>query len=169
MILSYAFKRIIRSWKLFTALLLGTMLAATFFAGINIGADTSAKQALNQQLSTITVDAYSSGGYNTDPSSSRTYGLSSQNWTSVKGLLKSVSGVAEAEMISRPYLSLQVKNETGSYYFYVTGIEGESRVYDGLTVTGGSTSLGANETYVVLGSKDQDKLKLGGNASFRIR
>ena len=38
------------------ALLLGVVLASTFFSGINVGADTAAKQALDQQLSEVPVD-----------------------------------------------------------------------------------------------------------------
>lgn len=45
--LTYAVKRIVRSWKLYASLILGMMLAATFFGGINVGADTIAKQALD--------------------------------------------------------------------------------------------------------------------------
>ncbi|MGC9345927.1 MAG: hypothetical protein ACP5ER_03945 [Candidatus Bathyarchaeales archaeon] len=45
-----------RSWKLFLALLIGITLASTFFAGIDIKANVTAKQALDQQLSTIYVD-----------------------------------------------------------------------------------------------------------------
>jgi len=56
LIFPYAFKRVIRSWRLFAALLLGVVLASTFFAGINIGADTAAKQALDQQLNQVPVD-----------------------------------------------------------------------------------------------------------------
>ena len=43
--LSYAIKRVIRSLGLFAALLLGVILASTFFAGVNIGAETTAKAA----------------------------------------------------------------------------------------------------------------------------
>src|SRR6058998_4387913 len=54
--ISYAFKRIIRSWKLFAALLLGMTLATTFFGGINVAADTIGKQFVDQQLSTTPID-----------------------------------------------------------------------------------------------------------------
>jgi hypothetical protein len=54
--LAYAFKHVYRSWKLFLALLIGITLACTFFAGIDIKANTTAKQALDQQLSTIAID-----------------------------------------------------------------------------------------------------------------
>src|SRR4029077_8491432 len=54
--LSYALKRIVRSWKLYASLILGMMLAATFFGGINVGADTIGKQALDAQLAYTPVD-----------------------------------------------------------------------------------------------------------------
>src|SRR5436853_1255413 len=55
-LLSYALKRITRSWKLFAALSLGMTLAATFFGGINVAADTVGKQALDAQLANTPVD-----------------------------------------------------------------------------------------------------------------
>jgi len=54
--LAYAFKHVFRSWKLFLALLIGITLACAFFAGIDIKANTTAKQALDQQLSNVPVD-----------------------------------------------------------------------------------------------------------------
>ena len=62
-VLSYALKRVTRSTWLFAALLLGVVLASTFFAGINIGADTTAKAALDQQLDQIVVDLTVSSVY----------------------------------------------------------------------------------------------------------
>src|SRR5947199_9664626 len=55
-LLSYALKRITRSWKLFAALALGKTLAATFFGGINVAADMVGKQALDAQLANTPVD-----------------------------------------------------------------------------------------------------------------
>lgn len=158
--LSYAFKRVIRSWKLFAALFLGVVLSSTLFAGINIGADTSAKQALDQQLSTITVDATITG------SSSL---LSSQNYSSAAEFFSSFDSIKKTEIISRHSgYPILIKNETESLYFTVTGIESRSKVYDGLTIVNGSSPLRANETYVVLGSKDQGKLALGDNITLRM-
>jgi hypothetical protein len=48
---------------LFLALLLGVVLASTFFAGINVVADTAAKQALDQQLSYVPVDIVVESGW----------------------------------------------------------------------------------------------------------
>ena len=101
MILSYSFKRITRSWKLFAALLLGIALASTFFSGINVGADTMVKKALDQQLSQIVIDvlAQPSGYY--EPGMGRERRLSSQNITTIANLISSVSYVEEAEIISK--------------------------------------------------------------------
>ena len=70
---SYALKRVTRSAWLFAALLLGVVLASTFFAGINVSADTTAKAALDQQLNQVFVDITVSEGYRVP--------LSSANWT----------------------------------------------------------------------------------------
>ena len=42
--------------KLFAGLALGMTLAATFFGGINVAADTGGKQALDAQLANTPVD-----------------------------------------------------------------------------------------------------------------
>jgi len=52
---------------------LGVVLASTFFAGINVSADTTAKAALDQQLNRVFVDITVSGGYRVL--------LFSANWT----------------------------------------------------------------------------------------
>ncbi len=147
--LSYAIKRIIRSFGLFAALLLGVALASTFFAGVNVGADTTAKAALNQQLSRVEVDIII-GSY-----SLRT----STVWTSAVSKVLGVNGVTGAEVISRAYWW---GNTTFENYtlLRITGISNTSRVYDGLTVTSGADLLGENETYAWVGSQDADKIEL---------
>src|SRR5437870_9310063 len=90
--LSYAFKRIIRSWKLYASLILGMMLAATFFGGINVGADTIGKQALDAQLANTPVDISLtpfSGGMSIPRSS----------FDSVSLKVKQVNGVVAAESV----------------------------------------------------------------------
>ena len=58
--LLYSFKRVLRGWRLFLALTLGILLAATFFTGINVGADAVARQSLEQTLQQLPVDAVAS-------------------------------------------------------------------------------------------------------------
>jgi ABC-type antimicrobial peptide transport system permease subunit len=150
------FKRVIRSWRLFAALLLGVVMASTFFAGINIGADTAAKQALDQHLRNVPIDIAVRSGW--EPI------WSSANATEIANVISSsdIKGVASAEVISRagwPGWMVQVDNKTA--YFVVVGISEGSRVYDGLTVTEGSSSLNANETYVWADAPSASDLKLG--------
>ena len=155
--LSYAIKRVIRSLGLFAALLLGVILASTFFAGVNVGADTTAKAALNQQLSQVPVDIVI-----------RQYGLQvskSTVWTNAVSSVKNVSEIIDAEVISRAYW---YGNTTFENYnsFRIVGISNASHVYDGLTVTSGAGSLEENEAYVWAGSKDADKIEL--NSTFTM-
>lgn len=148
--LSYAFKRVIRSWKLFAALLLGVVLASIFFAGVNVGADTAAKQVLTQQLNQVPVDivVYSRDDF-----------WSSTNATKIAEVAK-VQYVTETEIISRA-TSWEVNSSSDNAYFTLVGILDNSRVYDGLNITSGSSSLQANETYVWVDSEDAGNLNLG--------
>ncbi len=156
--LSYAFKRVVRSWKLFAALLLGAVLASVFFAGVNVGADTAAKQVLSQQLSQVPVDIVVS------PSR----GLwSSNNATEIASKVSEVSGITETEIISRTW-GMEANSSRGDAYFTLVGISDNSRVYDGLNITSGNKSLQANETYVWVDSEDAGNLNLGDSLNFSI-
>jgi hypothetical protein len=135
--LIYGLKRVIRSWKLFVALLLGVVLASTFFAGINVGADTAAKQALDQQLSGVPVDVVVAG-----------WGTvwSSDNAKEVANLVSSVESVVQTELISRSreWWMIELLDANKTTYFEVVGVSENSCVYDGLTVTDGASSLGGS-------------------------
>jgi len=146
--ISYAFKRVFRSFGLFAALLLGVMLASSFFAGINVGADTTAKAALLQQLKRIPVDI--SVG-----SSSR---LSSSDWERMASDIRQIEGVIGAEVISRATLTKKV----GENYtvIMVAAISNTSMVYEGLNVVNVEKTLGVNETYVWVGSQAASNVKL---------
>jgi len=161
--LSYALKRVLRSFGLFAALLLGVILASSFFAGINIGADTTAKAALTQQLSSMPVDIVVS-------SSSV---INSSIWAKAAAEVKQVKGVTDAEILSRAYC-FRFENVTSQegLFIWTVGISNVSRVYDGLTVLSpGSARVGVNETYVWAGSKAANKIALNSvitlNFTFR--
>ena len=159
--LSYAIKRVIRSLGLFVALLLGVILASTFFAGVNVGADTTAKAALNQQLNQVPVDIVVTY-YGSETSNST-------RWTTVATEISQISDITGAEVISRTYGYENITLENYAY-FKIVGICNAScnasRVYDGLDVTSGASSLGANEAYVWSGSKDADKIEV--NSTFTM-
>jgi ABC-type antimicrobial peptide transport system permease subunit len=155
--LSYAIKRVIRSLGLFAALLLGVVLASTFFAGVNVGADTTAKAALNQQLSQVPVDIVVTQ-YGSQISNST-------DWKTAAAEVADVNDIIDVEVISRAYW---YGNTTFENYdsFRIVGISNASHVYDGLTVTSGAGSLEENETYVWAGSKIADKIEL--NSTFTL-
>ncbi len=93
--LSYALKRIVRSWKLFASLILGMMLAATFFGGINVGADTIGKQALDAQLADTPVDMQLSPSPGFPPGSIT---VPPETFQTVASKVSQVDGVAAAEL-----------------------------------------------------------------------
>ncbi|NWF86307.1 hypothetical protein HXY32_00590 [Candidatus Bathyarchaeota archaeon] len=87
--------------KLFLALLIGVTLASTFFAGIDIKANATAKQALDQQLSSTFIDMQASIS-----------NLDSSRMLAVRDDILSVTGDADAEIISRDRVSASKKNRT---------------------------------------------------------
>src|SRR5438034_7809788 len=138
-LLSYALKRITRSWKLFAALALGMTLAATFFGGINVAADTVGKQALDAQLANTPVDmqlrAFSIDG-----------GKSLNS--SVQGLvsnLQKIDGVMAAEPVGTSNL-FNPYNASSS--ITVTGIQDASALYQHMVLVSGRKTLHANETLI---------------------
>jgi len=125
---------------LYVALFIGIILASTFFAGINVGADTTAKQALDQALANIPVD-FTASGYTT---------MSSQNITKVANAISTVQDVSGTEAISRAYSDVYLPGKDFPYSFRLAGISGGSRVYDGWT--GRPSGIEENKTYVLAGS-----------------
>jgi len=153
---SYAFKRVFRSWKLFSSLLLGATLAAAFFAGVNMGTDTIAIQSLNQQLTQIYSDMVISAP--------KTTILSSANITSLISLVSTVNGVKDVSTISRG--PGRVKFSNGNFTFI--GISNNSHIYNNLILESGSPRLGINEIYIDTDSEDAEKLNLGDNITLTI-
>ena len=161
--LSYAFKRVVRSWKLFAALLLGVVLASIFFAGTNVGADTAAKQVLDQQLSQVSVDiVVERSSYYAGPGIPEAVGLlSSENATAIAGEISNIDGVSRAEVMSGGFEVIHVSegNDTVPVPVRIIGISNNSRVYDGWR--NGVPSLQENETYVWVDSPEAGKFKVG--------
>src|SRR6266446_9580233 len=136
--LSYALKRIVRSWKLYASLILGMMLAATFFGGINVGADTIGKQALDAQLANTPVDI------SLTPASS---GISvpSSSFDNVIQRVLGVSGVVSAEALGS--VNEQFYPYNGSIP-YIKGIQDNSLLYQHLTLVSGREISSANESVI---------------------
>lgn len=139
------------------ALLLGIVLASTFFAGINIGTDKTAKAALNQQLNQVLVDMTATGSYGSP--------LASDNWTTAAEKIASINDVDDSEIISRTDLPGEGVEENRTS-FKIVGITEDSCVYRGSNLTSGASSLGENETYVWIGSQQADRLKIDDVLTF---
>lgn len=136
--IAYAFKHILRSWKIFLALLIGITLASTFFAGIDIKANVTAKQALDQQLSNIHVDMIANMHW-----------LDSTQILQAEEEISNINEVADVEIISGSWepVTLLDGNDSVSYYAKVIGITDNSHIYEGW-LNKPAEEIGENETYV---------------------
>lgn len=154
--LSYALKRIVRSWKLYASLILGMMLAATFFGGINVGADTIGKQALDAELANVPVDMqlrpFSSG-----------ISVTASSFANVTLGAKQVSGVIAAEPIG---ISGQY-NSSGSFPT-IRAVQDGSLLYQHFTVVNGQKTLNKNESLINAGSDFAQSYKSGGTVNFTL-
>ena len=147
--ISYVAKHLIRSWQLYIALLLGVALAATFFAGVNIGADTVAKQALDQALDKVPADFII-----------RTYAaMSTQNITTLIKKITAVEDVSGVEAIARTYLSFRLPAQEYLQGCTLAGISQNSQVYNGWTNP--PSDINENQTYISTDSSIAKTLKLG--------
>jgi ABC-type lipoprotein release transport system permease subunit len=134
----YAVKHVFRSWKLFLALLIGIILASTFFAGIDIKANATAKQALDQQLENVYVDMQAN-----IPNSNST------QMQAIRDKVLNVTGIVDAEIISRAYtvhMKILGKNNSADYV-NIVAIANNSQVYDGW-LNRPLNGIGENATYV---------------------
>jgi len=147
----YAVKHVFRSWKLFLALLIGITLASTFFAGIDIKANVTAQQALDQQLNNVYVDMQA-----------RTYSLNSTLILSAKEKISELEGITSVEIISRAEgrVRLVNGNSVKEYFVRTTGIENSSRIYKGW-LNKPSNGIGENETYVPENTPLASELEIG--------
>ncbi|HJW65698.1 MAG TPA: hypothetical protein VJ507_02830 [Candidatus Bathyarchaeia archaeon] len=125
MSLLYASKRILRSWHLFLALLLGIMLASAFFAGIDIKANVTTEQALDQQLSTVYKDL---------EINSYSHPLNQTELDIVQKELSQTQEITSFELLSRASLPAAINgesNQSKEIYTNVVGISDNSGVYNG--------------------------------------
>jgi len=135
MALSYAAKHVVRSWHLFLALLLGIILASAFFAGIDIKANVTAQQALDQQLTSVYKDMEISY-----------YSFDTAQLDTVQEQLSTIDGVEKFEVVSRAQGQWRATEEM-DLFPSVVGITENSKVYGGW-LNKPAEGLGENETYV---------------------
>jgi len=148
--LMYSIKHVFRNWKLFTALLIGITLAATFFAGIWVKSDMAVDDSLNKQLSTITTDMSFSAQ------------LNQTNVPMALNDILGIEGIKSVDTIARFYqaLGLPGDNYTNFYSAPVVSFPETSQVYDEWLnkPIGG---IPENYTYVIAGTQLADKVSVG--------
>ena len=157
--LSYAIKRISRSWKLFAALALGMTLAATFFGGLNVAADTVGKQALDAQLVNTPVDVNLYPGYTGIYYPVGPYQASS--YYNVTNAVKGIDGVTAAESTATAY-------SYNSSYPGIRVIQDNSLLYAHMTLVGGRKTLQANETLINVDSYQAQDFPINSSVLYRI-
>lgn len=164
MAIVYAGKRIVRSWHLFLALLLGIILASAFFAGIVIKANVTTEQALDQQLSTVYKDLEIT-------SYSPPFNLTHLN--TVQQLLSQTENIKSFEVISRASSSATVNDETNhstEVYPTLVGFSDKSKINDGW-LNKPSEGLGENETYLAQNENvrfESGQIKIGDVVSINF-
>ncbi len=161
-LLSYALKRIVRSWKLFTALILGMTLAATFFGGINVGADTIGRQLLDQQLANTPVDI-TLGGSGSIYGGQGSITIPASQFETVAAAVRQVDGVVSAETRGRSGLA-GFNVTTGP----MVAIPDSSLLYQHLTMTAGQRPAAANETLVNSNSPIANQYSIGTVLKYQI-
>lgn len=136
--LFYAVKHVFRSWKLFLALLIGVTLASAFFAGIDIKASATAKQALDQQLGNIYVDM-----------KANLYNLNTTQMLAVRDKVLKAEGVVDAEVIWVSWVPIKIFGENGSVEdnVRIVAVANHSQIYNGW-LNKPQSEIGENETYI---------------------
>ncbi len=154
--LSYALKRIVRSWKLFVALILGMVLAATFFGGINVGADTIGRQALDKQLESTPVDLrlqeFRLGSSIAVPSST---------FQTLASAVNQVNGVVSTEIRGDA-------QDAANYTLpRVKAIQDGSSLYKHIVISGAIPTL-PNQTIVGLTTGQAETFKIGDVVKYHL-
>jgi ABC-type antimicrobial peptide transport system permease subunit len=148
----YAIKHVFRSWHLFVALLIGITLATTFFAAIDVKANLSAQQALDQQLKNITVDMQFQAP------------LNSTNFRYAISNISSISGVKSVDEVARFHLPLTLPSDNYSQPLStnVVSFPDNSPLYNEM-LNRPVYGIGENQTYVLMGTDLAKRVLLGDN------
>ncbi|MCL2358405.1 FtsX-like permease family protein [Candidatus Bathycorpusculum sp.] len=155
--LMYPIKHVFRNWKLFTALLIGITLAATFFAGIWVKSDVAVDQALGMQLSSIRTDMSFGASLN-----------QTNTQLAIEDIL-SVSGVKSVDTIARfgQYLGFPDDNYTSFAYVQLVSFPDTSRIYDEW-LNKPSGGIPENYTYVITGTQLADRVSIGDTITVQM-
>jgi ABC-type lipoprotein release transport system permease subunit len=148
---------VFRNWKLFTALLIGVTLAATFFAGISIKANVAAEQTLNNQIRNVMTDMSCQAS------------LNMSNLPLVTDYIRSMENVKNVDYLTTFWspVSIPSDNYTSVNYLGFASFPNSSRIYDEWLnkPPGGITT---NYTYILEGSNLAKKVSIGDNITTMI-
>lgn len=155
--LLYPIKRISRTWKLFLALLIGVVLASTFFAGMDVKANLTAKQALEQQLNSVLVDVEFNSRVNF-----------TNNADAQQDML-GIEGVKDVELLSRSYSQMYSSsdNYTTPIYSQILYLPNNSRIWDGWQ-NKPLDGIGENETYILADTNLADRININDTLMLAI-
>ncbi len=166
--LSYALKRIVRSWKLFAALILGMMLAAMFFGGINVGADSIGKQALDQQLQSTPVDIrLIAPSTNCPPGFPCTYSLIPPSTSTVQNLVSTVSGISGVARVEEMGKTQSQEYKLNGSTPTIWAVQDNSQLYSHISIDGALPTL-PNQTLIGSTSALARTVKIGDVVSYKI-
>ena len=157
-LLLYPIKRVFRNWKLFIALLIGIVLASTFFAAIGVKANLAAEQALDQQLNSVNVDLEFNARLNLT------------NLAMALDNISSIKGVKSVDVISRFYLpiSMSSDNYTSKMTLLMTCFPNSSQLYDEW-LNKPLEGIGENQTYLIGDTPFAKKIAVGDNITTAVQ
>jgi len=156
MSLMYPVKHVFRNWKLFTALLIGVTLAATFLAGIAVKTDVAAEQALDMQLNTIISDM-----------DFRVYSVNRTNTQSIMRDIDSFSGVKSVDMIARSFVPLNVTNSNYTCSVQLASFPNASRIYNEW-LNKPQDGIPKDSCYVLVGNQLENEVSIGDIVNVQI-
>ena len=145
-----------RNWKLFTALLIGVILAATFLAGIAVKTDVAAEQALDMQLNTIISDM-----------DFRVYSVNRTNTQSIMRDIDSFSGVKSVDMIARSFVPLNVTNSNYTCSVQLASFPNASRIYNEW-LNKPQDGIPKDSCYVLVGNQLENEVSIGDIVNVQI-
>lgn len=152
-----------RNWKLTLAILVGILIGTTLFASANLASAATLNYMLEELLQDIPIDMsyYPHGSdIHGDPNST--------NLVLYQNTIESVEEVLSTQVIVR-YNNYTWSFEDDTFRETrqeIIGIELDSPAWNGANLISGATSLGVNETFIVLGSGQQNQFPVG--TSFNI-
>ncbi|MFX1318749.1 MAG: FtsX-like permease family protein [Promethearchaeota archaeon] len=155
----YAIRRTTRNKKLFLAILIGVTIATSLFAAANIGANSLVGAMLDEILGSVTVDMHwRTWSWGTIPSAS--------SFANIRQQVESIENVQFTETMIRNTNATYVAPDME--FIMTCGVQGNSSIYDGVTLISGTLALGANETLITTSSSRISEYPIGSNYSTSI-